>query len=311
MTDLAAMEQKPDHRKRGLGRGLNALFEDEEGVYPQADAHGHTPGAQRTMLGLDQLEPGTYQPRRNFDRESLRELAESISTHGVLQPIVVRPKPGADGRYEIVAGERRWRASQIAQIHEVPVIVRELNDQQALEVGLIENLQRQDLNPVEEALGYRRLMDEFGHTQEKAASILGKSRSHVANTIRLLTLPTRVIDMLRDGRLSAGHARTLVSANNAEALAEMIVSQGLSVREAESLSADQASRPAGKKSAKPIKDVDTLALEREVSNTLGMKVTIDVKKDAKGGRPGVLKIDFKNLDQLDEILQRLSHIPGR
>ena len=304
-------EEKPvDSKKRGLGRGLNALFEDEEGVYPQADPDGQTPGTERLMLGLDQLEPGTYQPRRNFNDESLKELAESISVHGVLQPLVVRKKPGFDGTFEIIAGERRWRASQIAQLHEVPVIIKELNDEQALEIALIENLQREDLNPIDEARGYKQLVEEFCHTQEKAAAILGKSRSHVANMMRLLMLPSKVLEMLKDGKLTMGHARTLITADDPEALAKMIVEQGLSVRAAEQLAADFAAGKAvkGKKKAKAAKDVDTVALEEEVSNSLGMKVTIDVKGN-KGG--GMMKIQYKSLDQLDEVLHRLSHFPGR
>ena len=304
-------EEKPvDSKKRGLGRGLNALFEDEEGVYPQADPDGHTPGAERTMVGLDQLEPGTYQPRRNFNDESLKELAESISVHGVLQPLVVRKKPGFDGTFEIIAGERRWRASQIAQLHEVPVIIKELNDEQALEIALIENLQREDLNPIDEARGYKQLVEEFGHTQEKAAAILGKSRSHVANMMRLLMLPSKVLEMLKDGKLTMGHARTLITADDPEALAKMIVEQGLSVRAAEQLAADFAAGKAvkGKKKGKIAKDVDTVALEEEVSNAIGMKVSIDAK-GSKGA--GVMKISYKSLDQLDEVLHRLSHFPGR
>ncbi|HIF25338.1 MAG TPA: ParB/RepB/Spo0J family partition protein [Micavibrio sp.] len=304
-------EEKPvDSKKRGLGRGLNALFEDEEGVYPQADPDGHTPGAERTMVGLDQLEPGTYQPRRNFNDESLKELAESISVHGVLQPLVVRKKPGFDGTFEIIAGERRWRASQIAQLHEVPVIIKELNDEQALEIALIENLQREDLNPIDEARGYKQLVEEFGHTQEKAAAILGKSRSHVANMMRLLMLPSKVLEMLKDGKLTMGHARTLITADDPEALAKIIVEQGLSVRAAEQLAADFAAGKAvkGKKKAKIAKDVDTVALEEEVSNAIGMKVSIDAK-GSKGA--GVMKISYKSLDQLDEVLHRLSHFPGR
>ena len=299
-------EEKPvDSKKRGLGRGLNALFEDEEGVYPQADPDGHTPGAERTMVGLDQLEPGTYQPRRNFNDESLKELAESISVHGVLQPLVVRKKPGFDGTFEIIAGERRWRASQIAQLHEVPVIIKELNDEQALEIALIENLQREDLNPIDEARGYKQLVEEFGHTQEKAAAILGKSRSHVANMMRLLMLPSKVLEMLKDGKLTMGHARTLITADDPEALAKIIVEQGLSVRAAEQLAADFAAGKAvkGKKKAKIAKDVDTVALEEEVSNAIGMKVSIDAK-GSKGA--GVMKISYKSLDQLDEICRILS-----
>ncbi len=300
---------KSDTKKRGLGRGLNALFEDEEAVYAQPGEAGQTPGVKRMTMGVGQMEPGSYQPRRKFTAESIAELAESIAVHGVLQPIIVRPKPGFAGMFEIVAGERRWRAAQQAQLHEVPVIIKELADEQALEIALIENLQREDLNPIEEAQGYKQLMEEFGHTQEQTAKALGKSRSHVANTIRLMTLPSKVIDMLREGRLSAGHARTLITAADPEALAKVIIEQGLNVRDAEKLAADKNGRAAAKK--KTGKDVDTLALEKEVSGALGMKVTIDVKKDAKGVRGGALKIEYKSLDQLDEILHRLSHFPGR
>lgn len=296
-------------RRRGLGRGLNALFEDEEGVYPQADADGHTPGAQRRIIGIDQLEPGEFQPRRDFDPESLDHLAESIAAHGILQPLLVRPKPDFPDTYEIIAGERRWRAAQKAQIHEIPAIIRELSDQEALEIALIENLQREDLNPLDESYGYKRLMDEFGHTQEKLAGALGKSRSHIANMMRLLNLPEGVQSYVREGKLSAGHARALVTADDADALARKIISQGLSVRQAEKLaaSAQDSQKQSRKKAKKPEKDVDTRALEEEMSNILGMQVTLDVKD----GKSGTLKIDYASLDQLDEVLHRLSHNPGR
>ena len=299
-------EDKLDPKKRGLGRGLNALFEDEEDDFSAQASGAESSGSKRLMLGVDQMEPGAYQPRREFDDEALTELSESISKHGVLQPLVVRLKPGFDDFYEIVAGERRWRASQKASLHEVPVIIMELADDQALEIALIENLQREDLNPVEEALGYQQLIEEFGHTQAKAAEVLGKSRSHVANMIRLLTLPPAVQALLRDGKLSAGHARTLVTAENPEELAKMILNQELSVRDAEKLAAQKSGRTPGSKSKKA-KDVDTLALEEEMSNALGMNVSIDMRDSHKGA----LKINFKTLDQLDEILHRLSHFPGR
>jgi ParB family chromosome partitioning protein len=302
---------------RGLGRGLDALFEDEEGIYPQADKMGDTPGAQRLMVGLDQLEPGSYQPRREFNDDSLKELAASIAVHGVLQPLVVRPKVGFEGMYEIIAGERRWRASQRAQLHEVPVVIKDLNDEQALEIALIENLQREDLNAVEEAMGYRLLIEEFGHTQEKAAAALGKSRSHVANMLRLLKLPSKVLDMLKDSRISAGHARAIISTDDPLAMAQMIVSKGLSVRETENFVNQSVDKSGGKKSsakskikdsADISKDVDTLSLEKEISAALGMNVKIEVGKDYTNGQ---VAIEFKSLDQLDEILHRLSHFPGR
>jgi ParB family chromosome partitioning protein len=305
-------------KKRGLGRGLNALFEDEEvSVSSSASAAASGENAPASLgakkVGIDQLEPGPWQPRQDFDQGALKELADSIRQHGVLQPLLVRAKPGHDNRYQIIAGERRWRASQKAQLHEVPVVIKELSDEAACEIALIENLQRADLNAIEEAQGYQRLMSEFGHTQEKLASGLGKSRSHVANIVRLLSLPSEVQNYVRDGRLSAGHARALVTAQNAEVLAQYIMEGGLSVRETERLVAGDKTQPEAKGGkAKPAaKDVDTVALEKEMSDMLGFKVTIDVKSDGQGGRWGNLRVDFKSLDQLDEILQRLSSTPRR
>lgn len=302
-------EKKPSNR--GLGRGLNALFEDEEGIYPQADMAGNTPGRKREMVGVGQLQPGKLQPRHVFDDDKINELAESIKQHGVLQPLLVRRDPNLDDHYEIIGGERRWRASQKAQLHEVPVIVLELNDTEALEIALIENLQREDLNPIDEALGYQKLMQDYGHTQEKLAEAMGKSRSHVANMVRLLNLPPAVQEMVADNGLSMGHARALITAKDPIALAKDVLSKGLSVRETERLAMDASGKPKKAKSkasasAKTGKDADTIALEEEVSNAIGMKVSID----SGNGQAGKLSIDFKSLDQLDEILQRLSHFPN-
>ncbi len=295
-------------KKRGLGRGLSALFEDDEDVAValSADVQEQAPaaGPSRRTVGIDQLEPGEFQPRGAMDPDALDELSRSIAVHGILQPILVREKPGEAGHYEIIAGERRWRAAQKAQLHEVPILVRNFDDVTALEVALIENLQRQDLNAIEEAAGYRRLMDEFSHTQEKLAAALGKSRSHVANMVRLLNLPESVQEYLRQGKLSAGHARALITAADPAALAQKIVEAGLNVREAERLAADHAAKPRAAKS-RPEKDIDTLALEAEMSATLGMKVSIDMRS----GGAGLLKIDFRSLDQLDEVLRRLSKNP--
>ena len=302
-------DDEPDPKLRGLGRGLNALFEDEEGVYPQADMEGHTPGRKREMVSVSQLQPGKLQPRHVFDDEKIAELAESIKQHGVLQPLLVRRDPHVDDQYEIIGGERRWRASQKAQLHEVPVIVLELDDTQALEIALIENLQREDLNPIDEALGYQKLMEDYGHTQEKLAEALGKSRSHIANMVRLLKLPPGVQEMVADNGLSMGHARALITANDPEGLAKAVLAKGLSVRETEALANEMSDKPkkaSAKKSKKTGKDADTLALESEVSNALGMNVSID----SKNGKAGKLTIDFKSLDQLDELLHRLSHFPG-
>jgi ParB family chromosome partitioning protein len=302
MSDSLPSKQK----RRGLGRGLSALFDDEEddaaAPSQEKEEDGALPG--RRMLGIDQLEPGTFQPRRMMDPDSLAELASSIALHGVLQPILVREFATRPGRYEIIAGERRWRASQKAQLHEVPVIVKDFDDATALQVALIENLQREDLNAVEEALGYRRLMDEFGHTQERLATMLGKSRSHVANMVRLLSLPDSVLDEIRQGKISAGHARALITSSDPELLLQQILSQGLSVRETERLANDAAGKPKRPQATteKIPKDVDTLALEAEMSAALGMRVAIDLKGAGIGG----VRIDFQSLDQLDDILRRLS-----
>ncbi|MCB9988013.1 MAG: ParB/RepB/Spo0J family partition protein [Rhodospirillales bacterium] len=291
-------------KRRGLGRGLNALFEDNEDSLPQT-IESHAPaigGPGRRTIGIDQLEPGPFQPRRTIAKEPLEDLAASIATHGVLQPILVRENPGAPGMYQIIAGERRWRASQKAQLHEIPVIVRELSDEEATEIALIENLQREDLNAIEEALTYERLMNRFNYTQEKLSTGIGKSRSHIANILRLLTLPESVQTLVMTGKLSAGHARALIGMDDPLEAARAIVEQGLSVRDTEKLAATKKGRTSGQKSQKPGKDVDTIALEQEISNALGMKVTIDAS-----GKGGVMKIAYKNLDQLDEVLHRLSH----
>lgn len=299
------MDKPQKSKKRGLGRGLSALFDDEEtsnDSQTSSPAKDTTSAGNRRMMGVDQLEPGTFQPRKDIDPATLTELSESIAVHGVLQPILVREKPGKSGRYEIIAGERRWRASQKAQLHEVPVIVYTFDDVTALQVALIENLQREDLNALEEAQGYRRLMDEFGHTQEKLAAALGKSRSHIANMVRLLNLPEGVLTQIRQGKISAGHARALITSDNPEALMEQILSKGLNVRETERLASQQLGKSGAKGLVKPEKDIDTLALEAEMSAALGMKVTVDVR----GKGAGALKIDFRSLDQLDEILRLLT-----
>ncbi len=298
-------------KKRGLGRGLNALFEDDEGVYPQADPDGHTPGRQRQMMGIDLLHRGESQPRRMFSEDSINELADSIRQHGILQPILVRPDKFDPDRYEIIAGERRWQAAQKAQLHEVPVLVMDISDLEAYEIALIENLQREDLDPVDEALAYKKLMDEHDYTQEKLAESLGKSRSHIANMVRLLQLPDDVQAHLGAGDISIGHARALITASNASALCKDIISKGLSVRDTEKLAAGEAGRTTKKASGpspkKPAKDQDTIALEHEVSQSLGMRVSID----SPNGKSGKLAIEFRDLDQLDDLLQRLSQVPER
>jgi ParB family chromosome partitioning protein len=302
-------EEDPlSQNKRGLGRGLSALFEDEEGVYPQVDDFEEDSGLSRFECPVERLQPGQFQPRRNFDSDALRQLAESISTHGILQPIIVRALDETEEHFEIIAGERRWRAAQIAQLHDVPVILVQMGDEEALEIALIENLQREDLNPLEEAQGYQKLIDEFAHTQGKLAAVIGKSRSHIANTLRLLKLPADVQGFVDDGSLSAGHARALITAENPSALAKSVISQGLSVRDTERLAKETKADYEGKKDDKPSKakkqqkSVDTLALEEELSSKLGMDVVIDLKS----GQNGQLKVTFANYDQLDEIVHRLS-----
>ncbi len=302
-------------KPRGLGRGLNALFDDEEtfagaqnvSVKQPEEGAATAPAAARgrQTASVDQLQRNEDQPRTYFKEEAIDQLAESLKEHGMIQPIVVRKMP--NGKFEIIAGERRWRAAQRAQLHEVPISIVEMEDKEVLEVALIENLQREDLNPVEEALGYQRLIDEHAMTQEEISKSIGKSRSHIANTVRLLNLPPSVLKYLESGDLSAGHARALITANNAEELAKQIVARGLNVRAAEQLVNGQPSGGGGKgrKLSTTTKNTDTMALENDLSSILGMKVQID----SKDGKSGTLKVDFKSIDQMDDLIQRLSKFP--
>lgn len=281
-----------DGKKRGLGRGLSALFGDES--TPTEPARG-----VRTVP-IEHLHPGKYQPRRRFDDEALKSLVESVQKQGILQPLLVRPHAVRANEFEILAGERRWRAAQLAALRDVPVLVREIADREALEIALVENVQREDLTPLEEAAAYQRLMDEFGHTQDALAQAIGKSRSHIANTLRLLGLPAEVRQMLEDGRLTAGHARALLTADDPVALAHAIVKSGLSVRQTEAL-AKGAPDAATRKARTPARrDADIVALERELATSLGLKVSI-----AFDGKAGTLTFAYKTLDQLDEVLRRL------
>jgi ParB family transcriptional regulator, chromosome partitioning protein len=290
--------------KRGLGRGLSALMAD---VHLAGPDQASAPRRAEQHLPVEKLEPNPQQPRLDFKQDELQSLADSIRQKGVIQPLIVRRKPGRDV-YEIVAGERRWRAAQLAQLHEVPVVVRDLSDTEVLEVAIIENIQREDLNAIEEALGFRQLMTRFGHTQEKLAEALSKSRSHVANLLRLLSLPTDVQDMVRDGKLSAGHARALIGSLNASDLAVQIVSKGLSVREVERLmKAQDIAKPSTPKGAKgSSKDADTRALEGDLSANLNMTVRIE---HAAGGESGELVIRYASLDDLDRLCRILSQLP--
>lgn len=290
--------------KRGLGRGLSALMADVHLAGPEQMA---SPRKAEMHLPVDRLEPNPQQPRLDFKREELESLADSIRQKGVIQPLIVRRKPGRDV-YEIVAGERRWRAAQLAQLHEVPVVVRDLDDTEVLEVAIIENIQRSDLNAIEEALGFRQLMTRFGHTQEKLAEALSKSRSHVANLLRLLTLPTDVQDMVRSGALSAGHARALIGSPKAAELAAQIAAKGLSVRETERLvKVQESAKPSAPRAPKgPEKDADTRVLEADLSANLKLPVRID---HAAGGESGELTIRYASLEDLDRLCRILSQLP--
>jgi ParB family chromosome partitioning protein len=275
---------------RGLGRGLSALLGEGE-LAEEGEANRSS-----RLLPVAFLKPNRFQPRRFFDAGELKELADSIKEKGILQPILVRPTEARDS-YEIVAGERRWRAAQLAKLHEVPAIVRTLTDGESLEIAIIENVQRAGLNAIEEAMGYQELMNRFSYTQEQLSDVIGKSRSHIANMLRLLKLPDSIKEMITDGRLSAGHARTLVGIPNPEQMAKTILAGGMTVRQAEK----KAAAPKVTK-RKTDKDADTKALEASVSNALGMNVEIE----HKGEKGGIVKIHYKSLEQLDEVMRRLN-----
>ncbi|MFD1610225.1 ParB/RepB/Spo0J family partition protein [Sphingomonas tabacisoli] len=292
MTDAGAARKRPT----GLGRGLSALLGEAGREEPIAPAGDRSTGVR--FLAVSELEPHPEQPRRHFDEDALDELARSIEARGLIQPIVVRPH---EGRYQIVAGERRWRAAQRAQLHQVPVIVREFDEAETLELALVENIQREDLNAIEEAEAYRKLIDRFGHSQEALGRIVHKSRSHIANLLRLLDLPAAVRTMVADTRLSMGHARALITAIDPEGLANQVVERGLSVRETERLA--QGARPAASRAASVPRerDADVAALERQLGDILGLKVKIAYAKGT-----GSVTLGFSSLDQLDLICQRLT-----
>ncbi len=289
-----------DEARSRLGRGLASLIGDVGGEA----AHVDRPRAQR-KVPIEFLKPNPRNPRREFADAELKELADSIKQHGVIQPIAVRPVKGAQDRFEIIAGERRWRASQIAGLHEVPIVPFDLNDSDALEFAIVENVQREDLNPMEEAQGYHALANEFKRSQEDIAKIVGKSRSHVANMMRLTKLPAEVQAYISAGQLSAGHARALIGVPDPLAAAKRIVEEGLNVRQTEALAHDegvperkpQKARSGGGKT----KDPNTVSLEKTVSDALGLSVSID-----HGDPGGVVHIRYRDLDQLDEVVKRLS-----
>ena len=287
--------------RRGLGRGLSALMADVAPAQEPSEETGRRRGDM--FVPIEKIDANPEQPRRLFRAEDLEELAASIREKGVLQPLIVRDNPRKPDHYEIVAGERRWRAAQMAQLHQLPVLVRDYTDTEVLEIAIIENIQRADLNPVEEAAGYRQLMDRFGHTQEKLAGALSKSRSHIANLMRLLQLPDDVLDMVRAGELSAGYARGLITTENPSELARIVVAKGLSVRETEQL-AKGPGEPKQKTPARPRgKDADTIALEQDLSASLRMKVEIN---QSAGQESGQLTVRYTSMDDLDEICRILS-----
>lgn len=310
--DETGSESTPSRKRpSGLGRGLNALFGD---VAVEAPVLASPGGAAKVApvsgdsvqhVGVGSIRPLPGQPRRHFDENAIAELADSIGLRGLLQPIIVRRSPDGDG-YQLVAGERRWRAAQRAGLHQIPALVRDLDDAATYEIALVENIQRQDLNAIEEAGAYRRLIEDFGHNQEALAKLVGKSRSHVANLMRLLELPEGVQAMVGDGSLAMGHARALIGASDAEAIARRVAKEGLSVRAVEALVRDGKGggrkAPLEYKSADGGRDPDIVAVERHLSELLGIGVAIQYA----GGGKGALTLKFASLDQLDMICQRLS-----
>lgn len=280
--------------KRRLGRGLAALIGDDE-----VSQALQLPQNGLRQMPVELLRASKANPRKHFTPEEIDTLAQSIKTKGVLQPLIVRPL--ATGEFEIVAGERRWRAAQKIQLHDVPVIVRDLDDRESLEIALIENIQRSDLNPLEEAQGYKLLLESYGYTQQQLAESVGKSRSHIANTLRLITLPATVQKRIQDGLLTAGHARALVATDDPQTMADEIIKLGMSVRQAEALVRESAGK-AGGKPKHLTKDADTKALETSLAQSLGLAVNIS----HAGGKGGALQITYKTLDQLDDLIRRLT-----
>jgi ParB family transcriptional regulator, chromosome partitioning protein len=281
--------------KRRLGRGLAALIGDDE---PVVDLMPASTGMR--YMPIDAITPNRANPRKSFDEDELETLARSIRAKGLIQPLIVRETE--PGLFEIVAGERRWRAAQRAHLHDVPVVVRDFDERETLEIALIENIQRADLNPLEEAMGYKQLLDQYGYTQQQLADGLGKSRSHIANTLRLLHLPDKVKDSIIAGLLTAGHARTLVATENPGEIAQKIIALGLSVREAEDLVRKTGTTSAASADKVASKDADTRDIERHLTQSLGLKVAIA----HKGARGGVVSISYKSLDQFDALVRSLT-----
>jgi len=278
--------------KKGLGRGLSSLMGDNDTQHSATSS-----SSSQTAISISKLRPSPLQPRRVFDKNSINELAESIKSKGLVQPILVRPSNANEGEYEIIAGERRWRAAQVAQLHEIPAVIRNLNDTESLEIAIIENVQRSDLSPIEEAAGYKKLMENYNHTQEQLSEVVGKSRSHIANIIRLLSLPQSIQDMISQGSISSGHARAIMNSAFPEQLAEKIINENLSVRATEALVKEKKEGPKKVK----LKDPDTIDLEKKLTDILGL----DVKISHRGKQGGSLKVTYKSLDQLELVTKKL------
>lgn len=290
--------------KRGLGRGLSALMADVDLAVPGHHSTISQPAkGPDTVLPIEKIYPNPDQPRRDFDKADLDELTASIREKGIIQPLLVRKKPSKLGEYQIVAGERRWRAAQMANLHEVPVLIREISDTEVLELAIIENIQRADLNALEEALGFRQLMERFGHTQEKLGEVLGKSRSYIANLLRLLNLPLDVQGYLREGKLTNGHARALVPSDNPSELARIVIAKGLSVRQTEELVKRPKTKPIKTNKIKEEKDADTKELELQLMAQIGMKLEIlhSPKEEA-----GSITIKYASLNELDDLCNILT-----
>ena len=284
-------------KSRGLGRGLSSLMGDLNNEPLTSNENSESQTIEK-LVPVEKIYPNPNQPRKSFQEEKLIELANSIKTKGIVQPLIVRKKKGTKESFEIVAGERRWRAAQRAQIHELPVIIKEFTDIEVLEIAIIENVQRADLNPIEEALGYKNLMENFDHTQEGLSKEIGKSRSHIANLLRLLNLPLAVQELLISGQLTAGHARALVTCDNPLAIAKQIISLGLSVRDAERLAKNVSEKKVSNKAKTKEKPADTVLLETDLSAALKMKVSINHEE---GKEKGLISISYRSLDELDRI----------
>jgi ParB family chromosome partitioning protein len=284
-------------KSRGLGRGLSSLMGDLKNEPLTSNENSESQTVEK-LVPVEKIYPNPNQPRKSFQEEKLIELANSIKTKGIVQPLIVRKKKGTKESFEIVAGERRWRAAQRAQIHELPVIIKEFTDIEVLEIAIIENVQRADLNPIEEALGYKNLMENFDHTQDGLSKEIGKSRSHIANLLRLLNLPSSVQELLISGQLTAGHARALVTCDNPLAIAKQIISLGLSVRDAERLAKNVSEKKVSNKAKTKEKPADTVLLEADLSAALKMKVSINHEE---GKEKGLISITYKSLDELDRI----------